>query len=53
MVLLRGVQIGNFYKILGSIVSDGCNIFIVPDYGEKKKKLLQPLEKRLCYGIKY
>jgi hypothetical protein len=31
MVLLRGVWFGNFYKLQGSIISDGCNSSIVPN----------------------
>jgi hypothetical protein len=31
MVLMRGVRFGTLYKLLGSIISDGCNSSIVPN----------------------
>jgi hypothetical protein len=33
MVLLKGVQFGNMYKIQGRTIIDGCNSSIVPDIG--------------------
>ena len=38
MVLMKGVQFGNLYKMLGSIISYGCNSFIVPDIGVEEEK---------------
>jgi hypothetical protein len=35
-VLLKGVWIGNIYKIQGSTISDGCNSSIVPKIGAEK-----------------
>jgi hypothetical protein len=31
MVLMRGVQIGTLYKLLGNFDSDGCNIIFAPE----------------------
>jgi hypothetical protein len=31
MVLLKGIQIATLYKLMGSIISDGCNSSIVLD----------------------
>jgi hypothetical protein len=31
MVLLRGVENGTLYKLLGNTITDGCNIFFVPE----------------------
>lgn len=39
-IFLREDQIGILYKLLGSIVSDGCNISIIPESGEKEGKSL-------------
>jgi hypothetical protein len=36
MVLLKGVRVGNLYKILGSTISDRCNISIVPEIGDEE-----------------
>jgi hypothetical protein len=33
MMLLKGVQIGNLYKMQGNTISNGCNSSIVPDIG--------------------
>jgi len=33
LVLMRGVQIGNLYKLQGNTVIDGCNSFVVPESG--------------------
>jgi excinuclease UvrABC helicase subunit UvrB len=41
MVLLRGFQIGTMYKLLGNIISDRCNSFIVPNIGAEKGKNLE------------
>jgi hypothetical protein len=30
MVLMRGVQNGNLYKLLGNTISNGCNNYFVP-----------------------
>jgi hypothetical protein len=38
MVLLKGVQIGTLYKLLGSTISDGCNSSIVPEIGAEEEK---------------
>jgi hypothetical protein len=38
MVLLKGVQIGTLYKLLGSTISDGCNSSIVPEIGAEEGK---------------
>jgi hypothetical protein len=38
MVLLKGVQIGNLYKLQGITISDGCNSSIVLDIGEEEEK---------------
>jgi hypothetical protein len=38
MVFLKGVWIGNLYKIQGSTISDWCNSSIVPDIGDKEEK---------------
>ena len=35
LVLMRGVQTGTLYKLQGSIVIDGCNIYVVPESGAK------------------
>jgi hypothetical protein len=37
-VLLKGVQIGTLYNILGSTISDGCNSSIVPEIGVEEEK---------------
>ena len=31
MVLMRGIQCGTLYKLLGRIVTDGCNSPIFPN----------------------
>jgi hypothetical protein len=31
MVLMRGFWCENLYKLLGSIYTNGCNIFVVPE----------------------
>jgi hypothetical protein len=38
MVLLKGVRIGTMYKLLRSIINDGCNSSIVPDIGTEEEK---------------
>jgi hypothetical protein len=38
MVLLKGVQFGTLYKLQGSIISDGCNSSIVPDFGVEEER---------------
>jgi len=40
MVLLRGVQIGTLYKLLGSTSSGGWNSFIIAESGEEEGKPL-------------
>jgi hypothetical protein len=37
MVLMKGVQFGTLYKLLGSTISDGCNNSIVPDIGVEEE----------------
>jgi hypothetical protein len=37
-VLLKGVRIGNMYKLQGSAISDGCNSSIVLEIGAKEEK---------------
>ena len=32
MVLMKGVQIGTIYKLLGSVDSTGCNNIVVPEF---------------------
>jgi hypothetical protein len=36
-VLMKGVQFGTLYKLLGITISDGCNISIVPDIGVEEE----------------
>jgi hypothetical protein len=31
MVLMRGVQCGTLYKLLGSTYTNGCNNYVVPE----------------------
>jgi hypothetical protein len=38
MVLLKGVRLGNLYKLQGSTISDGCNSSIVLDIGAEEEK---------------
>jgi hypothetical protein len=38
MVLMRGVRCGNFYKLLRSTYSNGCNCFVVPEKTNKIDK---------------
>jgi hypothetical protein len=38
MVLMKGVQFGTLYKMLGNTVSDGCNSSIVPDIGVEEER---------------
>jgi hypothetical protein len=38
MVLMRGVQNGTLYKLLGSTISNGCNSFVVPEGGNEEDK---------------
>ena len=33
LVLMRGVRMGNLYKLQGSTVIDGCNSSVVPESG--------------------
>jgi len=42
MVFLKGVQIGNFYKIIGSTISDRCNSSIVPEIRAEEEKYPSP-----------
>jgi hypothetical protein len=35
MVLMRGVQNGTLYKLLGSTINNGCNIYVVPEGGNE------------------
>jgi hypothetical protein len=35
MVLMRGVQCGILYKLLGSIYTNGCNSYVVPEQRNK------------------
>jgi hypothetical protein len=39
-VLMRGVQNGTLYKLLGSTISNGCNSFVVLRVEMKKTKPL-------------
>ena len=39
MVLMRGVCYGTLYKLLGSIVIDGCKISIVPKTKSEERKV--------------
>lgn len=34
LVLMWGVQIRTLYKLISSIVIDGCNSYVVPETGE-------------------
>jgi hypothetical protein len=34
-MLMRGVQIGNLYKLLGSTITNGCNSYIVIEGGNE------------------
>jgi hypothetical protein len=36
MVLMRGVQCGTLYKLLGSTYTNGCNSFFVPEQRNKE-----------------
>jgi hypothetical protein len=38
MVLLKGVQFGNLYKLKGNTISDGCNSYIFLDIGDEEEK---------------
>jgi hypothetical protein len=38
MVLLKGVQVGTLYKLLGRTISDGCNGSIVREIGVEEGK---------------
>jgi hypothetical protein len=38
MVLMKGVWIGNLYKMQGITISDGCNSSIFPDIGAEEEK---------------
>jgi hypothetical protein len=38
MVLMRGVQCGPLYKLLGSTYANGCNSFVVPEQTNKEDK---------------
>ena len=38
MAWMRVVWTGNLYKLLGSTITDGCNIFVVPGGGNKVDK---------------
>jgi hypothetical protein len=38
MVLLKGVQFGNLYKLQGNTISDGCNSSIVHDIGFEEER---------------
>jgi hypothetical protein len=38
MVLMRGVQCGNLYKLLGSTCTNGCKSFVVPEQINKEDK---------------
>ena len=40
MVLMRGVQYGTMYKLLGKTVIDGCNNTIVPESKDEESKVL-------------
>ena len=39
MVLMRGVQCGNIYKLLGKNAIDGCNNSIVPESKDEESKV--------------
>jgi hypothetical protein len=39
MVLMKGVQIGTLYKLLGSVESNGCNNIIVPKVDSNSTRL--------------
>jgi hypothetical protein len=38
MVLIRGVQYGTLYKVLGSTYTNGCNIYVVLQKKNKEYK---------------
>jgi hypothetical protein len=38
MMLLKGVRFETLYKLQGSIISDGCNSFVVPRIGVEEEK---------------
>jgi hypothetical protein len=38
MVLMRGVQCGTIYKLLGRTYTNGCNIFFVLEQKNKEEK---------------
>jgi hypothetical protein len=38
MVLMKGVQFGTMYNMLGITISDGCNRSIVPDIGVEEER---------------
>jgi hypothetical protein len=38
MVLLKGVQIGTLYKLVGSTIWDGRNNFVFPEIGDEEEK---------------
>jgi hypothetical protein len=39
MVLMMGLWNGNLYKLLGSTITDGCNIFVVFEGGNEKDRI--------------
>jgi len=52
-VFLKGVRIGNMYKIQGITISNGCNSSIVRDIGaeEEKTPTVYGEKTMLCYQI--
>ena len=40
MVLMRGVQCGTLYRLLGRTFIDGCNITIVPESKDEESNIL-------------
>jgi hypothetical protein len=46
ILLLRGVQIGTLYKLLGNIIIDGCNdFFVLEGSNEEYRTTTVPIEK--------
>jgi hypothetical protein len=64
MVLMKGVQIGTLYKLLGSVDSTGCNNIVVPEVDSTLTRLRLGLSRfkltrqviikstRPCYGMR-
>jgi hypothetical protein len=43
MVLMKGVQIGTLYKLLGNVDSIGCDIIVVPEVASTQAESIQLL----------